>query len=320
MEDLERIALFARVVEEKSFSAAARRLNLSKSLVSKQITRLEKSIGSRLLNRTTRALSLTEAGAVLYEHAARILEELDEAKLAVTRLQSAPRGILRISAPVAFGRLHVAPALPAFLAAHPELKIDMVTTDRFVDLAEEGYDVVVRILGEPPPNVVARRLAPVNRRICATPDYFARYGVPQRPQDLEKHNCLTYTYFNPQDPWRLRGPEGEISVRASGDLRLNDDDALAEAVRGGLGIALLPTFIIGNDLQTGRLKSVLSDYVPLERHIYAIYLPNRQLSAKVRAFIDFFLERIGPIPYWDRAEASLAIAGKRETASRRAAV
>jgi DNA-binding transcriptional LysR family regulator len=320
MEDLERIALFARVVEEKSFSSAARRLNLSKSLVSKQITRLEKSIGSRLLNRTTRALSLTEAGAVLYQHAARILEELDEAKLAVSRLQSAPRGILRISAPVAFGRLHVAPALPAFLAAHPDLKIDMVTTDRFVDLAEEGYDVVVRILGEPPPNVVARRLAPVNRRICATPDYFARYGVPQRPQDLEKHNCLTYTYFNPQDPWRLRGPEGEISVRASGDLRLNDDDALAEAVRGGLGVALLPTFIIGNDLQTGRLASVLSDYVPLERHIYAVYLPNRQLSAKVRAFIDFFLERIGSTPYWDRAEASPAVATKRETPTRRAAV
>jgi DNA-binding transcriptional LysR family regulator len=304
MEDLERIALFARVVEEKSFSAAARRLNLSKSLVSKHITQLEKSIGSRLLNRTTRALSLTEAGAVLYDHASRILEELEEAKLAVSRLQSAPRGILRISAPVAFGRLHVASALPQFLVAHPELKIDMVTTDRFVDLAEEGYDVVVRIAGEPPLNVVARRLAPVNRRICATPEYFVRHGVPQSPHDLENHNCLTYTYFNPQDPWRLRGPHGDISVRASGDLRVNDDDALAEAVLGGLGIALLPTFIIGEDLQAGRLQAVLSDYVPLERHIFAIYLPNRHLSAKVRAFIDFFLARIGPEPYWDLADSA----------------
>jgi DNA-binding transcriptional LysR family regulator len=302
MEDLERMAIFARVVEEKSFSAAARRLNLSKSLVSKHITQLEKSIGSRLLNRTTRALSLTEAGSIFYEHCARIIEELEEAKLAVTRIQSEPRGILRVSAPVAFGRLHIASALPEFLAAHPELRIDMVTTDRFVDLAEEGYDVVVRIVGEPTSNVVARKLAPVNRRICATPEYFERHGVPQTPQDLERHNCLTYTYFNPQDPWRLRGPDGDISVRASGDLHVNDDDALSEAVLRGLGIALLPTFIIGKALQTGRLRSVLSDYVPLERHIYAIYLPNRHLSAKVRAFIDYFLQRIGPEPYWDRAE------------------
>lgn len=301
MEDLERMAIFAHVVEEKSFSAAARRLNLSKSLVSKHIMQLEKSIGSRLLNRTTRALSLTEAGSIFYEHCARIIEELEEAKLAVSRIQSEPRGILRVSAPVAFGRLHIASALPEFLAAHPDLKIDMVTTDRFVDLAEEGYDVVVRIAGDPPPNVVARKLAPVNRRICATPEYFARHGLPQMPQDLERHNCLTYTYFNPQDPWRLRGPDGDISVRASGDLRVNDDDALSEAVLGGLGIALLPTFIIGKALQTGRLRSVLSDYVPLERHIYAIYLPNRHLSAKVRAFIDYFLERIGREPYWDRS-------------------
>ena len=314
MEDLERIAIFARVVEEKSFSGAARRLNLSKSLVSKHVTQLEKSIGSRLLNRTTRALSVTEAGAVLFAHATRILEELEEARLAVSRLQLTPRGILRISAPVAFGRLHVASALPEFLATYPDIKIDMVTTDRFVDLAEEGYDVVVRIVGEPPPNVVARKLAPVNRRICATPEYFARYGVPQAPQDLEKHNCLTYTYFNPQDPWRLRGGEGDISVRATGNLRLNDDDALSEAVLRGLGIAVLPTFLIGRDLQSGRLQSVLSNYVPLERHIYAVYLPNRQLSAKVRAFIDYFLARIGPEPYWDRAEGGISPEGKRAAA------
>ncbi len=314
MDDLERIAIFACVVEEKSFSGAARRLNLSKSLVSKQVTQLEKSMGSRLLNRTTRALSVTEAGAVLFEHATRILEELEEAKLAVGRLQSTPRGILRVSAPVAFGRLHVASALPDFLARYPEIRLDMVTTDRFVDLAEEGYDVVTRIVGEPPPNVVARKLAPVNRRICATPEYFARHGVPRVPRDLERHNCLTYTYFNPQDPWRLRGPEGDISIRATGNLRLNDDDALSEAVLGGLGIAVLPTFIIGKDLQSGRLLSVLSDYVPLERHIYAVYLPNRQLSAKVRAFIDFFLERIGPEPYWDRDERTSHGEGKPRAA------
>ena len=300
MQDLERMAIFARVVEDRSFSAAARNLNLSKSLVSKQVTQLEKSLGVRLLNRTTRALSVTDAGAVLYEHCSRIVEELEEARLAVGRLQAEPRGLLRISAPVAFGRLHVATALPEFLGAYPDLKIDMVTTDRFVDLAEEGYDLVIRIVDQPAPNLVARKLAPVTRRMVATPEYFARYGVPETPADLEKHNCLTYTYFNPQDPWRLRGPDGDISVRTSGNLRLNDDDALSEAVMRGLGLALLPTFIIGEALQAGRLRSVLSEYIPLERHIYAVYLANRHVSAKVRAFIDYLLERLGPEPYWDR--------------------
>lgn len=299
MEDLQRMAIFARVVEEKTFSGAAARLGLSKSVVSKQVARLERSIGARLLNRTTRALSLTEAGAVFYAHCAHIVEELEEARLAVGRLHSEPRGLLRMSVPVAFGRLHVAPALAEFLGKYPELKVDMVTTDRFVDLADEGYDVVVRITDQPAPNLVARKLAPVNRKLVATPDYFRRRGIPRAPADLEKHNCLTYTYFNPQDPWRLRGPDGEISVRATGNLRLNDDDALAEAVLGGLGVALLPTFIIGKDLQSGRLQSALSQYIPVERHIYAVYLENRQLSAKVRAFIDFLLERFGASPYWD---------------------
>ena len=301
MEDLQRMAIFARVVEDKSFSAAARRLNLSKSLVSKQVTQLEKSVGARLLNRTTRALSLTEAGAALYEHCARIVEELEEAKLSVSRLHSEPRGLLRISVPVAFGRLHIASVLPEFLAAYPDLKVDMVTTDRFVDLAEEGYDVVIRITDQPAPTLVARKLAPVHRRMVATQDYFARHGVPQTPEDLAHHNCLTYTYFNPQDPWRLLGPDGYISIPASGNLRVNDDDALAEAVLRGLGLALLPTFIIGKELQADRLRSVLSEYIPLERHIYAVYLANRHVSAKVRAFIDYLVKRFGPEPYWDRA-------------------
>jgi DNA-binding transcriptional LysR family regulator len=300
MEDLERMAIFARVVETKSFSEAARRLNLSKSVVSKQMTQLEKSIGARLLNRTTRAMSLTEAGAVFYEHCARIVEELEAAKSAVGRLHSEPRGLLRVSASVAFGTMHIAPALAEFLARHPDVQIDMEIADRFVDLADERFDVAIRITQEPGLNLVARRLATVRRKICATPEYFARHGVPRTPQDLERHNCLTYTHFNPRDPWRLRGPEGDTSVAASGNLRLNDDEALSEAVLQGLGIALLPTFIIGKDLQAGRLQSVLSDYIPLERHIYAVYLPTRHVSPKVRAFIDFLLERFAPEPYWDR--------------------
>lgn len=301
MKELESMVAFARVVETKSFSAAAIRLGLSKSLVSKLITKLEKSLGARLLNRTTRNMSVTEAGAILYAHCARIIEEMEQAKLAVNRLQEQPRGVLKISASVAFGTLHIAPALPEFLASFPEVTIDMIITDRFVDLADEGYDLAVRITENPGQNLVARRLATVRRAMCATPDYFARRGIPQTPADLVGHNCLTYTHANPQGRWDFLGPDGEISVASSGSLRLNDDQALSQAVLGGLGVAILPTFIIGNEIRAGRLQSVLSEFTLLvERQIYAVYLPNRHLSAKVRTFIDFLLQRFGPEPSWDR--------------------
>ncbi|HYC36143.1 MAG TPA: LysR family transcriptional regulator [Usitatibacter sp.] len=300
MEDLQNMAIFAAVVEAKSFSEAARRLDVSKSVVSKAISRLERSIGARLLNRTTRAMSLTEAGSVFYAHCARIVEELEQARLAVGQFHTEPRGLLRISASVAFGTLHIAPALPVFLARHPEVRIDMVIGDRFVDLAEERFDLAIRIAREPAQNLVARKLAAVNRKIVATPEYFRRHGVPREPAELAAHNCLTYTHFNPQEQWKLRGPEGDIAVPISGNLRLNDDEALSAAVLGGLGVALLPTFIIGGDVQAGRLQAVLSDYVPSERHIHAVYLPNRHVPANVRAFIDFLKERFSPQPYWDQ--------------------
>ena len=293
------MAIFAKVVETRSFSEAARRLRLSKSAVSKAVAQLERSMGAQLLHRTTRAMSTTEAGAEFYAHCARIVEEYDQAKLTVGRFHSEPTGLLRVSASVAFGTLHIAPALPEFLKRHPEVRIDMAIGDRIVDLAEEGFDVAIRITKEPAPNLVARRLATVNRKIVATPQYFKARGIPRKPAQLADHNCLSYTYFNPQDTWRLRGPDGDISVPVSGNLRLNDDEALSAAVMGGLGLALLPTFLIGGALKEGKLKAVLSDYVPSERHIFAVYLPNRHLPAKVRAFIDFLAKRFSPRPYWD---------------------
>ena len=299
MEDLERMAIFARVVEAKGFAEAARRLGITRSAVSRAVTRLERSLGVRLLHRTTRAMSVTEAGAVFYAHCARIVEEHEQAKLAVGRFHSAPRGLLRITASVAFGTLHIAPALPQFLARNPEVRIDMVIGDRIVDLADEGFDVAIRITKEPSPNLVARRLAPVNRKIVATPAYFAARGVPATPAELAQHNCLNYTHFNPQDAWRLRGPGGDITIPTSGNLRLNDDEALSAAVLGGLGVAVLPTFLIGRDLKEGRLQAVLSDYVPSDRQIYAVYLPTRHLPGKVRAFIDFLVARFSPQPPWD---------------------
>jgi DNA-binding transcriptional LysR family regulator len=302
MHDLNDMVTFARVVEAKSFSKAAQRMGTSKSRVSKSIAKLERSLHARLLNRSTRGLSLTEVGAAFYEHCRRVDEEAQQAVEVVSRLHSEPRGLLKLTASVAFGTLHVAPALPEFLERHPDLAIDMTITDRMVDLVEEGYDVAIRIVREPDLNLVARKLAPVRRVACATPGYFKRRGVPKTPEDLKGHNCLHYTSFGAPGEWRFRGPGGEISVPVSGDLRINDDEALSQAVLGGLGIALLPTFIIGGELHAGKLQAVLSDYVPFERHIYAVHLQSVHLPPKVRAFIDFLRARFGPEPYWDRPE------------------
>ncbi len=302
MNDLTGMAIFARVAEAKSFSLAARRLNLSKSVVSKHVAKLEQYLGARLLNRTTRSLSLTEIGAAFYEHCARIVEEVEKAELIVGGFSSAPRGVIKINASVEFGTVHVAPALPVFLAKYPEVSIDMTLSDRFVDLAEEGYDVAIRTAwrDELGPNLIARELAPVHRKACATPDYFERHGTPQVPSDLINHNCLIYTRGGANGEWwRFEGPDGEISVPVSGNLRMNDNEALWRAVLGGVGVALLPTFLIGEDLQRGALQATLTDYTAVERSVYAVYLPSRNLSPKVRAFIDFLIARFGPEPYWD---------------------
>ena len=300
MTDLNLMAVFARVVEAGSFAEAARRMETSRSAVSKAVAKLEKELGARLLNRTTRYLSLTEIGASVSEHCTRMLSEAEQARQLVDSLTTAPRGLLRVSASVAFGTLHIAPALAVFLSRYPEIRIDLTITDRWVDLAEEGYDVAIRVTGDPPPNWVARKLAPVRRKLCATPGYFVQRGVPQSPADLVHHNCLDYTRSGEQGHWRFTGPDGDISVPVTGPLHVDDDEALSQAVLGGLGIGLLPTFIIGKDLQSGKLQAALSEYIPVERHVYAMYLPTRHLPSKVRVFIDFLLAHIGTDPYWDR--------------------
>jgi len=300
MLDMNLMAIFARVVEAGSFAEAARRLATSRSMVSKAITKLERRLGARLLNRTTRHLSLTEIGSSFADHCSRMIEEAEQAEKLVASLNAEPRGLLRVSASVAFGTLHVAPALAIFLPTYPELTIDLTITDRWVNLAEEGYDLAIRVTNEPPPNWVARKLAPVRRKLCATPEYFKLHGIPQSPADLVTHNCLDYTRSGDQGHWRFAGPEGDVSVPVTGPLHVDDDEALSQAVLGGLGISLLPTFIIGKDIQHGRLQAVLSEYITVDRHIYAMYLPTRHLPSKVRVFIDFLLEYIGTEPYWDK--------------------
>lgn len=308
MQNLNDMMMFARVAEAGGFTEAARRLDTSKSTVSKSVARLERSLGVRLLNRSTRGLSLTEIGTAYYDHCVRIAEEVAQAAELVSELHSEPRGALRVTCPVAFGRLHVAPAVAAYLSRYPRMELHLTTTDRVVDLVSEGIDVAIRIAHEPSLHHVARELAPVTRVICATPGYFERFGIPATPQELARHNCLHYTHFGSHGEWRLRGAGGQIIVPVKGSLRVNDDDVLSRAVIEGLGVALLPTFIVGEELRTGQLQSVLSDFVPLERRIYAVHLPNVRVPQKTRGFIDFLQARIGPVPYWDqRSDPGLPI-------------
>jgi DNA-binding transcriptional LysR family regulator len=299
--DLTGMEVFARVVEAKSFSGAARRLGMSKSVVSKHVTRIEAALGVRLLNRTTRRLSLTEVGAEFYERCAQILVQAEEAELIATRSHSEPRGLLKVNVPVAFGVRHVAPALADFSAPYPRLRIDMTFNDRSVDLVDEGYDVSLRIADRLDGGLICRKLAPIRRTVCATPEYFRRHGKPTKPDELTGHNCLVYSYLNVQEEWCFTAPEGDIHVPVSGTLRVNNENALWRAASSGLGIALLPTFIVGQDLQSGALEAALQDYTVPITSLYAVYLPNRHLSPKVRAFIDFFVERFAPQPYWDQS-------------------
>lgn len=303
MEHLTEMAVFAKVVESKSFSGAAQRLGLSKSGVSRYVTRLERALKARLLNRTTRRLSLTEVGTAFYEHCARMLAEAEAAERAVTQLYAAPRGVLRVTSPAAFGQVQIAPGIPDLLARYPELSVQMLMNDRAVDIAEEGFDLAIRVTDRPPPNVVARKLMTVRWLTCAAPAYLKRQGVPRAPQDLKKHNCLYYSFLEASLEWRFhsrRGDEkpGDTKVRVSGNFTANNSEAIREAALKGLGIALLPTFLVMPDLKAGKLTQVLTDYEiegAVANEVYALHLPTPYVSPKVRAFVDFFVERLGAL-------------------------
>ncbi|MGE5548659.1 MAG: LysR family transcriptional regulator [Solirubrobacterales bacterium] len=300
MDRLAAMEAFVRVAEARSFSEAARRLRSSKSVVSRQVSALEAELGARLFHRTTRSMTLTEAGQGYYERCARILADIDEANQSVSQLQAAPRGKLRVNAPMSFGFLHLAPAIPDFLARYPDVDVDMTMNDRFVDLVDEGFDVAVRIARLADSSLVARKLAPMRRAVCASPDYLDAHGVPQSPEDLAAHDCLCYSNVALSDEWRFVTPDGKpwpVAVR--GRLRTNNGDALRAAALKGVGLAYLPTFLVGNDLKAGTLVPVLGEYVPQDMAVHAVYPHSRHLSPKVRAFVDFLADRFGPRPYWD---------------------
>lgn len=292
---------FARVVETNSFSEAARRLDMSKSAVSKQVARLEDRLGVRLLNRTTRRISATEVGLALYERCARIAQEVEAAELAVTRHQEVPRGQLKINAPVSFGHLQVAPALPEFLDTYPDLSIDLTLNDRFVDLVDEGFDLAIRVARLQDSSLIARRLAPARRATVASPAYLDRHGRPRAPADLGGHRLLAYSYLAGPQEWRFTDSDGATqSIRLEARLLVNNGDAIRSACLAGGGIAVLPTFLIANDLAEGRLVRILPEHDHEFGGIYAIWPHSRHLSPKVRVFVDFLAKRFGDRPDWDR--------------------
>lgn len=303
MDRLAAIETFVKVSETQSFSEAARRLRSSKSVVSRQVAALEGELGARLFHRTTRSLTLTEAGRSYFERASRILAELEEANRSVTQLQSAPRGQLRVNAPMSFGLLHLAPAVPDFLERYSEVEVDMTLNDRFVDLVDEGFDVAVRIGHLEDSSLVARKLAPIRRAVCASPAYLKARGTPVQPNDLKTHDCLCYSNVALSHEWRFVTENGRPwPVEVRGRLSANNGDVLKAAALRGLGLAILPTFIVGSDLQAGTLVTVLDKFVAQDMTLNAVYPHSRHLSPKVRAFVDFLAERFGPRPYWDLVE------------------
>jgi DNA-binding transcriptional LysR family regulator len=294
---------FVKVAETRSFSEAARQLRVAKSAVSRHVSALEAELGARLFHRTTRSLHLTEAGRGYFERAARILSDLEDADRAVSSLQAAPRGRLRLSAPMSFGFLHLAPALADFMLRYPEVEVDVAMSDRFVDLVNEGFDVAVRIGALEDSSLIARRLAPARRAICASPAYLAGRGAPQAPDDLKGHDCLFNSNLPAAREWRFATPDGAPwPVAVEGRFSANNGDAMRVAALRGLGLANLPTFIVGADLQAGTLVTVLEAFVTQDLSINAVYPHARHLSPTVRAFVDFLADRFGPRPYWDLVE------------------
>jgi DNA-binding transcriptional LysR family regulator len=304
--DLEALAIFARVAEAQSFSAAAEQLGLSKATVSKAVSRLEARLGVTLLHRTSRRFSLTDAGRALAARAAQMLAAAEEAECEAQDQALSLRGMVRLAAPMSFGLAFVAPALPDFLLAHPDVQVDLHLSDAVVDLVGEGFDCALRIADLPDSSLVARRLRPVRRALVASPDYLARRGRPAHPRELEQHDCLGYSYLSTPDVWRFRKTNGrgtgrgaiqEEAVRPHGPLRANNADALTAALCAGLGLAPQPDFIVWKDLAAGRLEQVMTDWElpPIALHIVAPAGGPR--PARVAALMDFLAARF-TAPLW----------------------
>ncbi len=302
MDKLEAMNALVKVVASGSYAEAARRLGLTRSAVSKGVMELEQMLGARLLDRTTRRVTPTEAGLAYYERCISILAQIEETEAQVSRLHDEPKGILKVNAPMTFGTLYLGKAIADFMIRYGDLKVELTLTDRFIDPLEEGADITVRIGALVDSSLIARRIAPARLVLVASPAYLQKHGTPQMPADLINHRCLSYGHTTSMQRWHLTEKGQPISVSIGSCMSSNNGDALRDAAVRGIGITSLPTFIVGEDISAGRLQVVLPDNRPADLTIHALYAPNRYLAAKTRVFIDFLIERFGKNPSWDSFE------------------
>lgn len=292
MSQLEDMQIFVTTVDAGSFTAAADRLGLSKQFISRRIMALEERLGGRLLIRTTRKLSVTDTGRAYYERALKIIDEVHEAEQQVSNENSSPRGTLRISAPVSFGSLHLGPAIARFMLQCPEVRIELDLSDRFVDIVGEGYDMAIRIGHLADSSLIARQIAPVQVVACASPAYLKRRGKPALPADLKAHDCLPYGHGRHVD-WVFADKGKPLHVPVKGRLRANNGELVYAAALAGLGIVLLPTFIVGAALRSKQLVTLLDAWAPPPLTLYAVYPQHRQASLAVQVFVDFLRTTFG---------------------------
>ncbi|WP_375269811.1 LysR family transcriptional regulator [Phenylobacterium sp.] len=292
--DMEALGVFARVVELRSFAAAAEDLKLSKATVSKAVGRLETRLGARLFNRTSRRLALTETGAQLAERARRLLADAEAAEDDILARSAQPRGLVRLAAPMSFGLIELAPILPDFLAQYPEVSIDLHMSDDKIDLVGMGFDLALRIADLPDSSLVARRIRTVERMVVAAPAYLERHGRPTHPSHLAEHACLGYAYLPTPETWRFSGPGGEqVAVRPAGPLRANNAEALLPALEAGLGLAVQPDFIVRDCLAKGRLTAVLPEWRSPPIALHLVSPPGGPRPVRITALADYLVRRLG---------------------------
>ena len=278
---------FVRVVEAGSFTAVAGRQNTTQPTISRQIAALEEHLGARLLTRTTRVLTLTDDGRAFYEHALRALEALSEAENAVGRRRSKPSGLLRIATPVVFGRLHIVPRLQAFLARFADVTVDLVMSDTFTDLAEQGIDLAIRVGEITDPGLIAKRIGTVRRVTVASPTYLKAHGTPRTPADLADHSCIVYTRLATGNRWIFESADGPLDVEVKGRYRADNSEAVREGVLAGLGIAVIPAFAFCGEIESGKVKTLLKFNEPKQLPMNAVYSSRRFVPLKVRVMIDY---------------------------------
>jgi DNA-binding transcriptional LysR family regulator len=300
MDKLTSMKVFAAVARLGSFTAAAEELGISRAMASKYMNYLENNLDVRLLNRTTRQLSLTEVGSTYQERINNILAEIEETEQAITQLQTEPRGTLKIMAPPSFGSFHLARILGRYKDRYPRVVIEMILTDRAPDLFEEGLDLAIWIGELEDSDLIARKLATSRNVVCGSPEYFVRNGIPQTPADLEQYNCLTFSTRTPFSDWKFMINGKLTTLHPTGTFRSNSADPLRIAAINNCGLVQLPSYIVGLDIQSGHLQPVLKKYEPEPLVINAVYIHRRHLSTKARTFVDFISEQFQPVPYWEK--------------------